>query len=230
MIKKCEYSECGKEFDAKSPKAKYCSELHRNYDFRKKNPTYRRKQTMAGIDQPMIEFNNTALPVQKLNRISQQLDPASQMVFELLKEQNADLRAELKEKVKDHADELKKLTEKIETLTHEKTALEKERDQAQRSLDAKPTGLSGLISNQPDLIKEAMPILSGLVEKILKPSEPLPPFVVWLKAQDEKMQQDFMAMVSAIMQDPRRLETVSRSLMSASAPQQQQVPGASRYS
>lgn len=235
MIKQCAYSECGKEFEAKSPKAKYCSELHRNYDFRKNNPGYR-KRTMAGIDQPMNQLtqdNNPlipALPVQKLNRISQQLDPASQMVFELLKEQNAELRSELKQKTKDHADEIKKLTEKLEVLTREKSESEKARDEAQRNLSAKPTGLAGLVSSQPDLIKDALPILSGFLEKVMKPSETLPPFVVWLKAQDEKFQQDFMAMVSAVMQDTKRLEMVNRSLMSASSPQQQVVAGASRYS
>lgn len=232
MTKNCAY--CGAAFDAKSPTAMYCSELHRNYAFRKNNPGYRRKKAMGGIDQPALvnaqATSTQIIPVEKFNRISQQLDPASQMVFELLKEQNADLRTELKTKIKEHADEVKALKEKIETLTREKSEMEKSRDEAQRNLDAKPTGLAGLVQTQPDLLKEFMPVLAGLAEKVLKPTEPVPPFVQWLKMQPSKFQEDFMAMVGAIMQDSQRLEVINRSLMSASSPEQHQASGSSRYS
>lgn len=233
MIKQCAFAECGKDFEAKSPTAKYCSELHRNYDFRKKNPGYRKKG-MAGVEpqqqervqqQPSLLF--PSLSVDKLHKI-QSLDPASQMVFDLLKEQNSELRNELKTKTKEFTDEIKALNAKIETLSREKSDLEKSRDNAQRAVDAKPTGLAGLVSSQPDLLKEALPILAGLVDKIMKPSEAVPPFVQWLKAQPEPFQQDFMSMVSAVMQDSKRMEMINRSLMAANP--QQEVAGASRYS
>lgn len=230
MTRACAY--CGNQFEPKSPKAKYCSQLHRNYAFRQQNPGYRKKRNLAGMEQSPVNVQQDAqqtIPVDKIHRISQQLDPASQIVFDFLREQNAELRAELKTRTKEHADEIKALNAKIETLSKEKSEMERFSDDLQRAVEAKPTGLAGLVSSQPDLAKEAIPILSGLVEKLLKPSEPVPPFVQWLKMQPEKFQQDFMAMVGAIMQDTNRLESISRSLMTASSPEQQ-VEGTSRYS
>lgn len=237
MIRKeCLY--CRTEFEAKSPKAKFCSELHRNYYFRQHNPGYRSKKTLAGVDDqgeaqtPVTRQQQQlfpSLPVEKFHKM-QSLDPASQMVFDLLREQNAELRNELKTKTKEFAEEIKALTAKVETLTREKMDLEKSRDDAQRAVEAKPTGLAGLVSNQPELLKDALPVLAGIVDKIMKPSEPVPPFVQWLRAQPEKFQQDFMAMVGAVMQNTDRLEMINRSLMTASSSQQQEMAGSSRYS
>lgn len=232
--KNCLY--CGNEFEPKSPNAKYCSDLHRNYHFRQQNPEYRKRKGMAGIadeppgNQQSLKLSTPSLPVEKLHKITQSLDPATQMVFDLLREQNSELRNELKAKVKEHADEIKALNAKIESLSIDKRELEKSRDDLQRSVDAKPSGLAGLALTQPDLMKEALPILAGLADKIFKQPEPVPPFVVWLKSQDENFQKEFMGMVSLVMQDKTRLEQINRSLMTASSPQQQSIAGAGRYS
>lgn len=207
---------CQKEFPAKTSKAKFCSDQHRNAHFQKNRI---RKPGLSGATQqqaPTQEPRSTHIPVHSLQKITNQLDPASQMIFEIYKTQNSELRAELKEK----NDEVKSLTkEKSDSVTKlqsEKSELQKQVDELTRNIDAKPTGLNGLLSNvdtQNKLIDGGLAMLASFLEQkqqatqqqLGAPAENA--MMQWISALDKESQSKFMRIASILAGNAEALST-----------------------
>jgi hypothetical protein len=233
---------CGNAFESKQKQAKYCPGTdHKTKHFRQLHPEYRKQKEYKRKHLNGSEQSSTPthmIPVNAMQKISNQLEPASQMVFNLMKDQNAELRDQLKELKDDNKTLLKEKTDAAAAHAKEKAELQKQIDETTRALDEKPTGLGALVSdkdNQSRLIDGVLAIGQGLLDSFgpkqqqqLSGGEELP-MVKWLKSQSPQVQKDFMAMAS-MLADPaaesqlaERLANINRSLMNAAQPAQQQL-------
>jgi hypothetical protein len=230
---------CGKEFESKFGAAKFCSTTHRSSYFRKQNPGYRgKKKNLNGSEQ--LSSTSMTIPEKKLERISNQLDPASQMIFDLMKEQTADLREKNKELTDENKTLLKEKGELNATHVKEKAALEKQVEDLNRALNDKPTGLNGFLSDSEvknKLVDGLLAMGQSFMDRNAAQQQQLTggtqelPMVSWLRGQPEPIQKDFMAMVSKLAEDnaklAERLASINRSLMGVAPQQQQQQVNAS---
>lgn len=132
--------------------------------------------------------------------------------------------------------ELKELRTKYETLKQSKTEIEKQLEEATRALNEKPTGLSGIIQSNPDVLNQAMqmasPILAGIGEKLATwltsqnapkqlgeaatPAQSENVIWLWLKAQTPEVQEHFVMLLEKLDATKRTkdyLESWNRQLM-----------------
>ena len=140
--RKCAY--CNNPFQPTRRDNKYCSQKCGQKAFHKK------RESLGATD---IEAEPTmsALPASKELVPPTQLDVVAQFIVKSLETQ----RDELKDTVKTQST-------KIEDLTEKNRGLEKDVERLTRELNEKPTGLSGVIQNNPNAIKEALQELPGV--------------------------------------------------------------------
>jgi hypothetical protein len=232
--KKCLNPGCNIEH---SRRGKYCSDSCRNKHFHILHPG---RRSLGNAGTPVNSTHHLpAIPTEKLNNVANKLDATSAVIFDILREQNRELRQQVEKITEKFERELKEKSEKIDALRKEKADAEKARDDAQRALDAKPTGL-GALTSQPETLKqlvlEGLPMLGEVIKNIkglAAEGAEVPPFVAWLRKQPQEAQQSFMQLMAIFVQAPEQfpamLETAKRSLMSASAPEQKQHLNGSRY-
>lgn len=230
-LRNCEY--CGDAFEVTDPKSKrkYCKKSHRNsaslgYVW---NPTTKRGElpklpkALGEIVTPLAKTQSERKP---MNTNTPQLDTLGSFMVRTVERERDKIEA-------DH----QKLKDKYEALQKEKLDLKEQLDEVTRKLTEKPTGLSGVISGNPDLLKSAlemgMPMLAGIMEKIgtMISSQPgqkqlaattqqesgeANPVWVWIVAQPQEVQVSFVALLEkldAIGKTAEYLESWNRQLM-----------------
>lgn len=132
VTKKCLH--CGNEFQALKSSAKYCSDYHRLLAFKQRR-VEQPKQDLPIETPKAMSISSQRPPIQ--------LDPVTQFMINRLESEIKDLKESNTRK-----------ETKIETLTREKSELEKEVQELEGQLSAKPTGLSGIVQTNPGIIEK----------------------------------------------------------------------------
>lgn len=227
--KTCE--NCGNAFHAKRKDNIFCSpRCRREAHFKSKtNGSLNGSETVHPVTPEVRPISALPAPLATLPKISNlkppgNLDIAAQFVIDTLKEQNADLKAQLI-----------KVTDKFETVSKERADLEKQLDKAQDELDKKPTGLGAVFSNPDSLEKmlseapNVIASIAGVIKELRSGDQPQlnapssgqqeHSLIAWLKQQPAELQDAFIQMVNGLAQNPSRaMEMVSyfnRSMMQA---------------
>jgi hypothetical protein len=210
----CKLAECGKEFETKAHNAEYCSESHKFKDYRRNNP---RKKQLGSVQNGVLAMAK-ATPIQR-----PQLDPLGDFMVRSVERERDKLDTELTD-----------LKKKYEALKEKKIELEKQLENANRAIEEKPRGLSGLVQSNPDFLNKAlelgMPLINQLVDKVMNstppqnqlaaPDQNANPVWMWLVAQPKEIIDQFVMLLEKLdgleKQEKKKdyLEAWNRSLMS----------------
>jgi hypothetical protein len=205
----CKLAECGKEFETKAHNAEYCSESHKFKDYRRNNP---RKKQLGSVHNGVLAIAK-ATPTQR-----PQLDALGDFMVRSVERERDKLDTELTD-----------LKKKYESLKEKNSDLEKQLDNANRSIGEKPSGLMGLVQSNPDMLNKAlelgMPLLNTLAEKLMSTGSPQKqlaapdenPVWTWLISQPKDIQEQFVMLLEKLDVTEKKkdyLEAWNRTLMS----------------
>lgn len=209
MEKNCAY--CNKLFTTDRPNRIYCTDSHRAMATRGNSKKQLNGELFPVAEQPQPQPQTQPQKQTQMKdlfnaqKLPNQLDPVSSFIVKQLERE----RDKLEEKIK-------KLESKNESLITEKDKLKEDLIDLQDQIKAKPTGLAGFASSNPDMIKTAMevglPKALELIERFM--SKPAPqlqlgggeagtqstnhPVWAWLTKQPEDIQRSFVLLIEGL--------------------------------
>ena len=192
MSKNCLY--CNQSFEPKTETQKYCKASHK--------VMASQKRSLKGIVTATDKLTVTETPTR--GQLPVKLDAISDFIIDQLKRER-DLLTE----------KIKKQETIIENLTEERNSLREDSKELQGQLEEKPRGLMGFAKENPDLIKEglsmALPLLSGLLEKIATPKQlgEVPGennLINWIKTQPLDIQNAITQLLDGVMKSGKPMD------------------------